>query len=44
MLFAFDTVTAVVIVGMVCVAAVFSAWLAVRPVIRQKAITMMRER
>ena len=44
MLLAFDSQTAAVIVAMVCIAAVFSALLAVRPVLRQKAIVILRER
>lgn len=41
---AFDFTTAAVILVMVCPAAVFSAALATRPVIRQKAIRILRER
>ena len=44
MLLAFDTVTAAVIVVMVCFAAIFSAALATQPVIRQKAIKILREK
>ncbi len=44
MLLAFDSVTSGVIVVMVCFAAIFSAALATQPVIRQKAIKILRER
>jgi putative ABC transport system permease protein len=44
MLLAFDSTTAIVIVVIVCLAAIFSALLATQPVLRQKAITIMRER
>lgn len=44
MLPAFDFSTAAVILVMVCLAAIFSAALAVQPVIRQKAIRILRER
>ncbi len=44
MLLAFDSVTATVIVVMVCFAAIFSAALATQPVIRQKAIKILREK
>ena len=44
MLLAFDFGTAGVIVLMVCLAAVFSAALATQPVIRQKAIKILREK
>jgi ABC-type antimicrobial peptide transport system permease subunit len=41
---AFDFTTAIVIVVIVCLAAIFSAALATQPVIRQKAIKILRER
>ena len=44
MLLAFDSVTSGVIVVMVCFAAIFSAALATQPVIRQKAIKILREK
>jgi ABC-type antimicrobial peptide transport system permease subunit len=44
MLLGFDFTTAAVIVVMVCLAAIFSAALATQPVIRQKAITILREK
>jgi ABC-type antimicrobial peptide transport system permease subunit len=44
MLLGFDFTTATVIVVMVCLAAVFSAALATQPVIRQKAIKILREK
>lgn len=44
MLLAFDSVTSMVIVFMVCFAAIFSAALATQPVIRQKAIKILREK
>lgn len=44
MLPAFDVTTAAIIVFMVCFAAVFSAALATQPVIRQKAIKILREK
>jgi archaellin len=44
MLLAFDSTTAIVIVVMVCLAAVFSALLATQPVLRQKAVMILRER
>ena len=43
-LFAFDFNTALLIIVLVCVAAIFSAALATQPVIRQKAIKILRER
>ncbi len=43
-LWAFDIPTALVICAMVVIAAIFSAWLATQPVIRQKAIVILRER
>jgi ABC-type antimicrobial peptide transport system permease subunit len=44
MLFAFDAGTAALIMALVCFAAIFSAALATQPVIRQKAIKILRER
>jgi ABC-type antimicrobial peptide transport system permease subunit len=44
MLPAFDFTTAAIILFMVCLAAVFSAALATQPVIRQKAIRILREK
>lgn len=44
MLLGFDFTTASVIVIMVCLAAIFSAALATQPVIRQKAIKILREK
>jgi ABC-type antimicrobial peptide transport system permease subunit len=44
MLLAFDFVTAGLIVLLVCLAAIFSAALATQPVIRQKAIKILREK
>ena len=44
MLLAFDSTTAIIIVVMVCLAAVFSALLATQPVLRQKAVMILRER
>jgi ABC-type antimicrobial peptide transport system permease subunit len=41
---AFDSTTAIVILVMVCVAAIFSALLATQPVLRQKAVKMLREK
>jgi ABC-type antimicrobial peptide transport system permease subunit len=41
---AFDSVTAIVIVVMVCLAAIVSALLATQPVLSQKAIRIMREK
>jgi ABC-type antimicrobial peptide transport system permease subunit len=43
-LFAFDFSTAGIIIALVCFAAVFSGALATQPVIRQKAIMILRER
>jgi len=43
-LFAFDFNTALLIITLVCVAAIFSAALATQPVIKQKAIKILRER
>ena len=44
MLLAFDSTTAIIIVVMVCLAAVVSALLATQPVLRQKAVLILRER
>jgi putative ABC transport system permease protein len=44
MLLAFDYSTSLVIVVMVCIAAIVSALLATQPVLRQKAVAMLRER
>ncbi len=44
MLIGFDITTAAIIVIMVCLAAIFSAALATQPVIRQKAIKILREK
>ena len=44
LLLAFDFRTAGLIIALVCLAAVFSASLATQPVIRQKAIKILRER
>jgi ABC-type antimicrobial peptide transport system permease subunit len=44
MLLAFDVTTAGIILFMVCCAAIFSAALATQPVIRQKAIRILREK
>ena len=44
MLLAFDSGTAIVIVIMVCLAAILSALMATQPVLRKKAVTMLRER
>ena len=41
---AFDANTAGTIIALVCVAAIFSGALATQPVIRQKAIKILRER
>jgi len=43
-LLAFDFNTAGLIVALVCLAAIFSGALATQPVIRQKAVTILRER
>jgi ABC-type antimicrobial peptide transport system permease subunit len=44
MLPAFDLTTAAIILFMVCFAAIFSAALATQPVIRQKAVKILREK
>jgi ABC-type antimicrobial peptide transport system permease subunit len=44
MLLAFDSTTAIIIVVMVCLAAIVSALLATQPVLRQKAVLVLRER
>lgn len=41
---AFDSTTAIVVIVMVCLAAIFSALLATQPVLRQKAVMILRER
>ena len=44
MLFAFDWRTAAIICATVSLAAIFSSWLATRPVLRSKAIVILRDR
>jgi ABC-type antimicrobial peptide transport system permease subunit len=43
-IFAFDFNTAGIIIALVCFAAIFSGALATQPIIRQKAIKILRER
>jgi putative ABC transport system permease protein len=43
MLLAFDSTTAIIVVVMVCLAAIFSALMATQPVLRQKAVMILRE-